>query len=181
MDYQILLTNYPIFKYLPYILGISGLLYIFIAINSIKNYKKRHTKLVELESRCILCEAEIVNPVIIKSYSKELIIDAVEIISHFIGVPVYFINSSETVYAEVKYKVNEQEIKNVIPRRAAIYHPKQGYSIAIYYDPLNPKMAFAKDMEDIIFKKPLRDCVFNIIIAAILIFSCIFTALNVMV
>lgn len=61
----------------------------------------------------------------------------------------------------------------MILRQASMKNPKSNDKITIYYDPYNPKQAFAKDMKTVLLRKPLRDCIINSIVAII----CLLTAI----
>lgn len=79
----------------------------------------------------------------------------------------------EYTCTEICFSVNGEKIQTMILRQMSIRNPKSNDTIKIYYDPYNPKQAFAKDMKGILLHKPLRDCIIYGFVAV----SCLLSAI----
>ncbi len=158
-------------KYIPFLLWYISIVAIFLTINSIQKYKKKHKEIKALVNRCIECNATVINPVVLTStYSDGGLREASKILAGFQNVSNL---PFEYACTEVCFSVNGEKIQTMILRRASMRNPKFNDEIKIYYDPYNPKQAFAKDMKGILLHKPLRDCIIYGFVSVICLLSAI--------
>lgn len=160
-----------ILKYTPLILWIIVIIYTFLTISSIKEYKQKHKEIKELVERCVECKATVINPVVLtNTYSEGGLREASKILAGFQNVSNL---PFEYACTEVCFNVNGEKIQTLILRQASMKNPKFNDEIKIYYDPYNPKQAFAKDMKGILLHKPLRDCIIYGFVSVICFLSAI--------
>ncbi|MDE7121837.1 MAG: hypothetical protein K2O42_06720 [Oscillospiraceae bacterium] len=144
-------------EYIDWLLLISTVIFLSLEITSIQSYKNKYAEIKKLVSRCIACQATVINPVVLTNkYTYGGLSEKSEIISDFQN---FYNLPFEYVCTEVSFSVNHQKIKTMILRRATIQHPKFQDKITIYYDPCHPEQAFAKDMKKILLHQPLRNCI----------------------
>lgn len=114
-------------------------------ISSIKEYKQKHKEIKQLVNRCIECKAIVINPVVLtNTYSEDGLREASKLLAGFQNVSNL---PFEYACTEVYFIVNGEKIQTMILRQNSFRVPKFGDEIKIYYDPDNPKHAFAKDMK----------------------------------
>jgi len=160
-----------VLKYAPIGLWIIVIIYTFLTISSIKEYKQNHKEIKELVNRCIECKATVINPVVLTNiYAKGGLREASKILAGFQTVSNFPL---EYTCTEICFSVNGEKIQTMILRQASMRPPKFNDEIKIYYDPYNPKQAFAKDMKGILLHKPLRDCIIYGFVAVICLLSAI--------
>ncbi|MDE6729679.1 MAG: hypothetical protein K2J71_02755 [Oscillospiraceae bacterium] len=136
---------------------ISTVIFLSLEIIAIQSYKNKYAEIKKLVSRCIACQATVINPVVLTNkYTYGGLSEKSEIISDFQN---FYNLPFEYVCTEVSFIVNHQKIKTMILRRATVKHPKFQDKITIYYDPCHPEQAFAKDMKGILLHQPLRNCI----------------------
>lgn len=163
-----------IFKYIPVfpiLLWFNAIAFAFFTISSIKKYKQEHKEIKELIERCVEYKATVITPVVLtNTYSEGGLREASKILAGFQNVSNL---PFEYACTEVCFNVNGEKIQTMILRQTSMKNPKFNDEITIYYDPYNPKQAFAKDMKGILLHKPLRDCIINGIVSII----CLLTAI----
>lgn len=162
------LITQPVF---PILLWFSAIVYAFLTISSVKKYKQEHKEIKELVNRCIECKAKVVTSVVLdNTYSEGGLREASKILAGFQN-----ISNLPFEYActEVCFNANGEKMQTLILRQASMKNPKFNDEISIYYDPYNPKQAFAKDMKTILLRKPLRDCIINSVVATVCLLSAI--------
>ncbi len=168
------------FKNIHIIMYLTAALYAFLTWNSISKYKKTHKGIQEKIDSCDICTAKIIEPTVRNgAYTNEMIAGTITLLSVFAGFPVNCYAYSGIVFSKVRYNVNGREITTVISRQASLRNLREGDNIEIYYEPLSVFNACAKDMEDILLKKPHRECFLNAIITIIMLLSGIFITLNI--
>ncbi|MDE6798252.1 MAG: hypothetical protein K2J36_09625, partial [Ruminococcus sp.] len=149
--------------------------YTLITISSIKKYKREHKEIKALVNRCIECKATVINPTVLtNTYADGGLRQASKILAGFQNVSNL---PFEYACTEVRFIVNNEEIRTMILRRASMRPPKFNTEINIYYDPYKPEQAFAKDMKGILLHKPLRDCIIYGFVALVCGLSFIVTAI----
>ncbi len=158
-------------KYIPFLLWYISIVSIFLTINSIQKYKKKHKEIKALVNRCIECNATVINPIIlIDQNSKSKIQETSNILGEFQNI---YNLPLEYIYTEVSFIVKSEKVQTIIIRQSFGKNPKFNDTITIYYDPYNPKQAFAKNMKGILLHKPLRDCIIYGFVAVICLLSAI--------
>ncbi|MDE6781477.1 MAG: hypothetical protein K2J40_08470 [Ruminococcus sp.] len=147
-----------ILNHLPTWALIITAIYTFLTISSVKKYKQEHKEIKELVNRCVECKATVINPVVLtNTYAESGLREASKILAGFQNVSNL---PFEYACTEVFFYVNGEKIQTMILRQTSnMKIPKFNDEIKIYYDPYNPKQAFAKDMKGILLHKPLRDCI----------------------
>jgi len=162
------------FKYIPLfpiLLWYGTIVSALLTISFIKKYIREHKEIKELVNRCIECKATVINPTVLTStYSDGGLREASKILAGFQNVSNL---PFEYACTEVRFIVNNEEIQTMILRQASMRPPKFNDTITIYYDPYNPKQAFAKDMKGILLHKPLRDCIIYGFVSVICLLSAI--------
>ena len=149
--------NGLILRHIPEILLFITITYTFLTISSIKKYRREHKEIKELVNRCIECNATVITPIILTDqYSRSKIQEISNILGEFQNI---YNLPLEYIYTEVSFIVNGEKIQTIIIRQSFGKYLKFNDKIKIYYDPYNPKQAFAKDMKGILLHKPLRDCI----------------------
>lgn len=168
MNMNLIFAFIPFF---PILLWLNAISFTFFTISAIKEYKQKHKEIKELVSRCIECKATVINPVVLtNTYSEGGLREASKILAGFQNI---FNFPLEYVCTEVYFIVNAEKIQTMILRRLSMRNPKFNDEISIYYDPYNPKQAFAKDMKGILLHKSLRDCIIYGFVAVICLLSAI--------
>ena len=153
-----------------------ALVFTGLTVYSIRRYVKKHTVIKELVDRCIECKAEVIDPTVLRNkFSEGNLYEDSPLLSEFqtaSNIPL------EYACTEVKFNVNDETIQTMALRQvSSMKNPKPGELITIYYDPYDPKQAFAKDMKGILLRKPLRDCFIYGAVAIISFLSAIFLQL----
>lgn len=161
--------NYiPVF---PILLWLNAISFTFFTISAIKDYRQKHKEIKELVNRCVECKATIINPVVLtNTYSEGGLREASKLLAGFQNVSNL---PFEYACTEVYFIVNGEKIQTMILRQSFGKNPKVNDTITIYYDPYNPKQAFAKDMKGILLHKPLRDCIIYGLVAVICLLSAV--------
>ena len=160
-----------ILRYASLILWVIVIIYTILTILSIKKYKQNHKEIKKLVNRCIECKAKIITQFILTNQYYRI---KVKEISNILGEFQNIYNLPlEYIYTEVSFIVNGEKIQTIIIRQSFGKNPKVDDTIKIYYDPYNPKQAFAKDMKGILLHKPLRDCIIYGLVAVICFLSAI--------
>lgn len=167
--------NGLILSHIPTCMLIITVIYTFLTISSVKEYKQNHKEIKELVNRCVECTATVINPVILtNTYAEGGLWQASEILAGFQTVSNFPL---EYTCTEVCFYVNGEKIQTMILRQQSMRPPKFNDEITIYYDPYNPEQAFAKDMKGILLHKPLRDCIIYGFVAVICALTFIFTSI----
>ncbi|MBE6854751.1 MAG: hypothetical protein E7501_03745 [Ruminococcus sp.] len=157
--------------FIPAALWISALAFAALTVFSVVKYRREHQNIKELVERCILCDAEVINPVVLdwgNLYASSPLLAGFQNVGNL---PV------EYVCTEVVFDVNGERIQTTVLRLATTKHPKSGDALTIYFDPHNPKQAFAKDMKRILLHKPLRDCILYAAAAIVSLLCAVFLLL----
>ena len=160
-----------ILRYASLILWVIVIIYTILTILSIKKYKQNHKEIKKLVNRCIECKAKIITPVILTNQYYRIKVK--EISNMLVEFQNIYNLPLEYIYTEVSFIVNGEKIQTIIIRQSFGKNPKVDDTIKIYYDPYNPKQAFAKDMKGILLHKPLRDCIIYGLVAVICFLSAI--------
>ncbi len=146
-------------------------LYLFINTFYTK-LQKKYKEIKALVNRCIECNATVITPIILTDqYSRSKIQEISSILGEFQNI---YNLPLEYIYTEVSFIVNGEKVQTIIIRQSFGKNTKFNDNIKIYYDPYNPKQAFAKDMKGILLHKPLRDCIIYGIVAVICLLSAVF-------
>ena len=168
MNMNLIFVFIPLF---PILLWLNAISFTFFTISAIKEYKQKHKEIKELVNRCIEYKATVINPVVLtNTYSEGGLREASKILARFQNVSNL---PFEYACTEVRFIVNNKEIQTMILRRVSMRNPKFNDTITIYYDPYNPKQAFAKDMKVILLHKPLRDCIIYGLVTVVCLLSAI--------
>lgn len=158
--------------YIPFLLWYISIVSIFLSINSIQKYRKKYKEIKALVNRCVECKATVITPIILTDqYSRSKIQEISNISGEFQNI---YNLPLEYIYTEVSFTVKGKKIQTIIIRQSFGKNPRFNDTITIYYDPYNPKQAFAKDMKGILLHKPLRDCIMFGFVAVICLLSAVF-------
>lgn len=157
------MNGFPLF---PFLLLFNAVSFTLFTISAIRRYRSEHKEIKELVNRCVEFKATVINPVVLtNTYAESGLRQASKILAGFQSVSNL---PFEYACTEVFFYVNGEKIQTTILRQTSnMKIPKFNDEIKIYYDPYNPKQAFAKDMKGILLHKPLRDCIIYSFVAII--------------
>lgn len=164
--------SFFLLTHLPECLWIASIISLIVMILSVKDYKKKNDYTKSLVNKCVECTATIIQPVVMDISTKDTAISlAVAVFSGFQLIPV---KNSDYTTSEVLFHVDGKKIQTFIIRRTSFRMPKFGDEIEICYDPDIPERAFAKNIKKIILNKPLKECIFSVVITVVFVLSAVF-------
>lgn len=154
--------------HLPECLWIASIISLITMILSIMDYKKKSDYTKNLVNKCVECTATIIQPVSTKDTAISL---ALAVFSEF---QIIWSQLSDYTTSEVLFHVDGKKIQTFIIRRTSFRMPKFGDEIEICYDPDIPERAFAKNIKKIILSKPLKECIYSVVITIVFVLSAVF-------
>nr|MDE6834405.1 hypothetical protein [Ruminococcus sp.] len=147
-----------ILTHLPELLVIGSIISLITMILCITDYKKKSDYIKNLVNKCVECTATIIQPVSTKYTAVSLAL------SVFSGFQIIWSQLSDYTTSEVLFHADGKKIQTFIIRRTTFRMLKFGEEIKICYDPDIPERAFAKNIKKIILDKPLKECIYSVVI-----------------
>lgn len=156
----------------PAFFWIVSIIWATVLVLNLRSYKKDSCYIKNFVNKCTECTATIIQPVVLNISNADTALSVA--LAVFSGFQIIRLKCTEYTTTEVLFNVNGEKIQTMILRRNSFRVPKFDDEIKIYYDPDNPKHAFAKDMKKIMISKPLKECIMSLVITIVFALSAVF-------